>query len=83
MNKPCRARLHMLALFLPLTAALYIDAEALSPKGADQVINTGCHGVGLRRSRNVPRWLAVLFTAGLATAEAQSAKSRRWPGVTP
>lgn len=40
MDKPSRARLHMLAIFLPLTAALYIGAEALNPKGADQVINT-------------------------------------------
>ncbi len=30
-------------------------------------------GFALWRSRNVPRWLAVLFTAGLETAEAQSA----------
>jgi hypothetical protein len=40
MDKPSRARLHMLAIFLPLTAALYIGAEALNPKGTDQVINT-------------------------------------------
>jgi hypothetical protein len=40
MDKPSRARLHMLALFLPLTAVLYIGAEALNPKGTDQVINT-------------------------------------------
>jgi hypothetical protein len=31
-------------------------------------------GFALWRSRNVPRWLAVLFTAGLEIAEAQSAK---------
>ena len=30
-------------------------------------------GVALWRSRNVPRWLAVLFTAGLEIAETQSA----------
>lgn len=40
MDKPSRARLRMLALFLPLTAALYISAEALDPKGTDQVITT-------------------------------------------
>ena len=40
MDKPSRARLRMLALFLPLTAVLYIGAEALDPKGTDQVINT-------------------------------------------
>ena len=30
----------MLALFLPIAAVLYISAEALSPKGTDQVIQT-------------------------------------------
>jgi hypothetical protein len=40
MDKPSRARLRILALFLPLTAALYISAEALNPKGTDQVVNT-------------------------------------------
>jgi len=40
MDKPSRVRLRMLALFLPLTAVLYIGAEAVNPKGTDQVINT-------------------------------------------
>ena len=35
-----RARLRLLAAFLPITAALYIGAEALDPKGTDQVITT-------------------------------------------
>jgi hypothetical protein len=39
-DKPPRARLRMLALFLPLTAVLYIGAEALNPKGTDRLINT-------------------------------------------
>ena len=42
MDKPSRVRLRVLTLFLPLTTALYIGAEALNPKGTDQVINT--HG---------------------------------------
>jgi hypothetical protein len=33
-----RARRRVLALFLPVTAALYISAEALSPRGTDQPI---------------------------------------------
>jgi len=33
-----RARLRLLAAFLPVTAALYIGAEALDPKGTDQVV---------------------------------------------
>jgi hypothetical protein len=40
MDKSSRVRLRMLALFLPLTAVLYIGAEAVNPKGTDQVINT-------------------------------------------
>jgi hypothetical protein len=39
-DKSSRVRLRALALFLPLTAALYTGAEALNPKGTDQVINT-------------------------------------------
>ncbi|MFY9928637.1 MAG: hypothetical protein WAK82_11595 [Streptosporangiaceae bacterium] len=40
MDTPFRARLRLLALFLPLTAVLYISAEALDPKGTDRLINT-------------------------------------------
>ena len=37
-----RIRLRLLAAFLPVTAALYVGAEALDPKGTDQVVtNTG------------------------------------------
>jgi hypothetical protein len=40
MNDAARIRRRILALFLPLAAVLYISAEALSPKGTDQVITT-------------------------------------------
>lgn len=40
MDKPSRARLRILALFLPLTAVLYVSCEALDPRGTDQVITT-------------------------------------------
>ena len=36
-----RARRRVLALFLPVAAALYISAEALSPRGTDQPIANG------------------------------------------
>lgn len=36
----CRARQRVLALFLPIAAALYISAEALNPHGTDQPITT-------------------------------------------
>jgi hypothetical protein len=37
MGKAARTRQRVLALFLPIAAVLYISAEALSPKGTDQV----------------------------------------------
>jgi hypothetical protein len=40
MDKAARTRQRVLALFLPIAALLYISAEALSPKGTDQVIQT-------------------------------------------
>lgn len=40
MDNAARARQRVLALFLPIAAVLYISAEALSPKGTDQVITT-------------------------------------------
>jgi len=40
MDNVARTRQRVLAIFLPVTAVLYISAEALSPKGTDQVIST-------------------------------------------
>lgn len=40
MNNAVRTRQRMLALALPLTAALYIGAEGLDPKGTDQLVTT-------------------------------------------
>jgi pimeloyl-ACP methyl ester carboxylesterase len=40
MDNAARTRQRVLAIFLPVTAVLYISAEALSPKGTDQVIST-------------------------------------------
>ena len=40
MNKAARVRRRVLAAFLPITAVLYVSAEALDPKGTDQVITT-------------------------------------------
>ena len=38
MDNAARARQRVLAIFLPIAAVLYISAEALSPKGTDQVV---------------------------------------------
>jgi hypothetical protein len=40
MDNAARTRQRVLAIFLPVTAVLYISAEALSAKGTDQVIST-------------------------------------------
>ena len=40
MDHAARMRQRVLALFLPLAAVLYVSAEALDPKGTDQVIST-------------------------------------------
>jgi hypothetical protein len=40
MDNAARTRQRVLAVFLPVTAALYIGAEGLNPKGTDQVIQT-------------------------------------------
>ena len=40
MNNAAWARQRILAVFLPITALLYISAEALDPRGTDQVITT-------------------------------------------
>jgi hypothetical protein len=37
-DNAARTRQRVLAIFLPIAAVLYISAEALSPKGADQVV---------------------------------------------
>jgi hypothetical protein len=37
-DNAARVRLRVLAAFLPVTAALYVGAEALDPKGTDQVV---------------------------------------------
>lgn len=39
MDKAVRARQRVLAIFLPITALLYVSAEALNPKGADVVVS--------------------------------------------
>jgi hypothetical protein len=39
MDKAARARQRILAIFLPITALLYVSAEALNPKGADVLVS--------------------------------------------
>src|SRR3984885_14193147 len=83
-----RVRLRLLAAFLPVTAALYVGAEALDPKGTDQVVtNTAvalrllptaaAHSSQLYLSGS----LSVLALGGLAvsyTAIAKLVTGRGW-----
>jgi hypothetical protein len=39
-SKAARVRLRLLAAFLPVTAVLYVGAEALDPRGTDQVVTS-------------------------------------------
>jgi hypothetical protein len=61
-DKPSRARLRLLALCLPVTAALYVSAEAVDPRGTDQVINTTA--VALRVLPIAARHPAQLYVSG-------------------
>ena len=62
MDNAGRARQRVLALFLPIAAVLYISAEALSPKGTDQVITTT--GTALNVLSIAARHPAQLYVAG-------------------
>jgi hypothetical protein len=62
MDNAARARQRVLAIFLPVTAVLYISAEALSPKGTDQVISTTA--TALKMLPIAARHPAQLYVAG-------------------
>ncbi len=47
MNNAARVRQRILAIFLPVTAVLYVSCEALDPKGTDQVVTTVAAGLKL------------------------------------
>ena len=62
MDNAARTRQRVLAIFLPATAVLYISAEALSPKGTDQVISTTA--TALKVLPIAARHPAQLYVAG-------------------
>ena len=91
-SKAARVRLRLLAAFLPLTAVLYVGAEALDPKGTDEVV-TGT-AVGLRllpiaaahsSQLYLSGSLSVLALGGLAVSYAAIARlvtGRGWVVAT-
>jgi hypothetical protein len=46
-NSAARVRFRLLAAFLPVTAMLYVGAEALNPRGTDQVVTSMAAGLRL------------------------------------
>jgi hypothetical protein len=46
-DNAARIRQRILAIFLPVTAVLYVSCEALDPKGTDQVVTTVAGGLKL------------------------------------
>jgi pimeloyl-ACP methyl ester carboxylesterase len=77
MDNAARTRQWVLAIFLPVTAVLYIGGEALSPKGTDQVISTAATALkvlpiaaGLPAELYVAGSLALLGLGGLAVSYA-------------
>jgi pimeloyl-ACP methyl ester carboxylesterase len=62
MDNVARTRQRVLAIFLLATAVLYISAEALSPKGTDQVISTTA--TALKVLPIAARHPAQLYVAG-------------------
>ena len=62
MDNAARTRQRVLAIFLPVTAVLYIGGEALSPKGTDQVITTTA--TALKLLPIAARHPAQLYVAG-------------------
>ena len=84
MDNAARTRQRVLAIFLPVTAVLYIGGEALSPKGTDQVITTTATAlkvlpIAARHPAQlyVAAWLVLLGLGGLAVSYAAIAALAR------
>jgi hypothetical protein len=91
-HKSARARQRILAIFLPVTAVLYISTEALDPRGTDQVVTTTATGVkllGIAAEHPTQLYIAgtlsVLALGALAVsyaAIAQLVRGRGWVVAT-
>ena len=86
------ARQRILAIFLPVTAVLYVSCEALDPRGTDRVVTTTATGVKLLAiaakhptQLYVAGTLSVLALGALAVsyaAIAQLVRGRGWVVAT-
>jgi hypothetical protein len=83
LDRAARLRRRLLALSLPLIAALFMATEGLNPKGTDDPsffhafgyvyfvgvsVATALMAFALWRTRVVPRWLALLYFFALEVA---------------
>ena len=78
MDNAARTRQRVLAIFLPLAAVLYISAEALSPKGTDQVITTTA--TALKVLSIAAKHPAQLYVAGSLALLGLGALAVSYPG---
>ena len=91
-HNSARARQRILAIFLPVTAVLYVSCEALDPRGTDRVVTTTATGVKLLAiaakhptQLYVAGTLSVLALGALAVsyaAIAQLVRGRGWVVAT-
>ena len=86
LDRAGRARQRVLALFLPIAAALYISAEALNPHGTDQPITT--RAVALKELPIAVHHPSQLYVSGSLTLLALGGPGRllrgdRHPGQEP
>jgi hypothetical protein len=65
-----RVRQRLLAAFLPVTAVLYAGAEALDPKGTDQVVTSTATAAAHTSQLYLSGGLSVLALGGLAVSYA-------------
>jgi len=84
MDNAARIRQRVLAIFLPVTAVLYIGGEALSPKGTDQLITSTAIAlkvlpIAARHPAQLyaAAWLVLLGLGGLAVSYAAIAALAR------
>jgi hypothetical protein len=79
MDNTARARQRVLAVFLPVAAVLYVSAEALNPKGTDQVITSTGTAVTVLplAAAHTPR----LYLSGSLTLLALGAVAVSYPAI--
>ncbi len=79
MDDTARARQRVLAVFLPITAVLYVSAEAFNPKGTDQEITSTATAVKVLPI--AAKHTAQLYLSGSLTLLALGALAVSYPAI--